>query len=115
MDRRFYSDELSGASAVSTGSLPANDFVQALVEEAYERYRSVDDGAVADYIPALARIPRNLFGICVVGTSGAVYSAGEADYEFSIQSVAKPFVFALVCQGRPSPARQPGDPEPTED
>jgi glutaminase len=43
-------------------------------------------------------VPAELFGVCAVGTSGAVYSAGDAEVEFSIMSVAKPFVFALVCQ-----------------
>src|SRR5262249_15617300 len=40
----------------------------------------------------------NLFGICVVGTSGNVYAVGDAEYEFTIMSVSKPFVFALVCE-----------------
>jgi glutaminase len=34
----------------------------------------------------------------VVGTSGNVYAVGDAEHEFSIMSVSKPFVFALVCQ-----------------
>jgi glutaminase len=46
----------------------------------------------------LARVPRNLFGICLVGTNGQVYAAGDTDHEFSIMSVSKPFVFALVCE-----------------
>ena len=54
--------------------------------------------------PALARVPADLFGICVVGTSGRVYAAGDADHEFTIMSVSKPFVFALVCE-RLGPAR----------
>jgi glutaminase len=87
-----------GAPYVSTGSLPTAEFVQRLVAEAYERYRSNSQGTNSDVYPALARVPPELFGICVVGTSGAVYSAGDADVEFSIMSVAKPFVFALVCQ-----------------
>jgi glutaminase len=98
MYKRFYADEQPDASAVSTGSLPRPLVVQALVREAHEKYRSADDGSVADYIPALARTPRDLFGLCVAGTEGAVYRAGDTAYEFSIQSVAKPFVFALVCQ-----------------
>jgi glutaminase len=69
-----------------------------LVAEAYARFKSIDEGKNADYIPALAMVPHELFGVCVVGTSGAAYAAGDADYEFSIQSVSKPFVFALVCQ-----------------
>src|SRR5215467_4218370 len=43
------------------------------------------------------RIPKDLFGICIVGTSGNIYMAGDAEYEFTIMSVSKPFVFALVC------------------
>ena len=66
--------------------------------EAHERFKSVDEGKKADYIPALAKVPSGLFGVCVVGTSGIPYTAGDAQYEFSIQSVSKPFVFALICQ-----------------
>ena len=51
-----------------------------------------------DVYPALALVPRDLFGICVVGTGGRVFAVGDAEYEFSIMSVSKPFVFALVCQ-----------------
>ncbi len=43
-------------------------------------------------------MPSELFGICVVGTRGETYTAGDADHEFTIMSVSKPFVFALVCQ-----------------
>jgi len=70
----------------------------ALAAEAHERFRDVREGKVADYIPALAAIPADLFGVCLVGTSGVAYAAGDSDCEFSIQSVSKPFVFALVCQ-----------------
>ena len=91
-------DTGEGAAYVSTGSLPTAELVQALVAEAYERYRSSSDGANSDVYPALARVSPELFGICVAGASGAVFSIGDADVEFSIMSVAKPFVFALVCQ-----------------
>jgi glutaminase len=43
-------------------------------------------------------VPSELFGVCGVGTNGNVYAAGDAEVGFSIVSVAKPFVFALVCQ-----------------
>jgi len=91
-------DEATTLSRVSTGHLPPDEEVAALVAAAYERYKSLDEGEVADYIPALARTPRKLFGACVVGTGGGVFSVGDAAHEFSIQSVSKPFVFALVCQ-----------------
>ena len=83
---------------VSTGRLPTLEVVKALVEEAHARYRSTDDGAISTVYPALARVPPDLFGVCVVGTSGNAYATGDADYEFTIMSVSKPFVFALVCQ-----------------
>ena len=49
-------------------------------------------------VPALARVSTDLFGICVCGTSGNLYSVGETEHEFSIMSVSKPFIFALICQ-----------------
>lgn len=83
---------------VATRHVLSTERVGELVTEAHRRFQSVDEGVVADYIPALAQVPRDLFGICVVDTAGAVYSAGDAEFEFSIQSVSKPFVFALICQ-----------------
>jgi glutaminase len=81
---------------VSTGSLPPPDDVQSLVTEAYERYRDVDDGETSDVYPALQQVPPEQFGISVMGTNGDHYRSGDADVEFAIMSVAKPFVFALV-------------------
>jgi glutaminase len=43
-------------------------------------------------------VPPDLFGICVAGISGALYVAGDTESELTIMSVAKPFLFALVCQ-----------------
>ena len=85
-------------ASVSTGHLPSADRVARLVAEAHEHYRRLDEGVVADYIPALARVPRDLFGICVADVNGTVLSAGDVRHEFSIQSISKPFVFALICQ-----------------
>jgi glutaminase len=83
---------------VSTGHLPPAERVRALVEEAYERFKLNDEGENARVYPTLAAMPRSLFGVCMVGTNGADYAAGDADREFSIMSVSKPFVFALICQ-----------------
>ena len=82
---------------VSTGRLPPADNVRRLVDEAYERFAPVSQGAVSQVYPALARVPAGLFGICVAETDGSVYSVGDADHPFTIMSVSKPFVFALVC------------------
>jgi glutaminase len=83
---------------VSTGHLPPVEEVQKLVSEAYARFKSNTDGQNSDVYPALAKVPRDLFGICVVGTSGKVYAAGDIDFEFSIMSVSKPFLFAVICE-----------------
>jgi len=83
---------------VSTGHLPVHEMVQKLVSDAYERFKSDTAGENSQVYPALARVSRDLFGVCVVGTGGRVYGAGDINYEFSIMSVSKPFVFALVCE-----------------
>ena len=87
-------DEATAPSLVSTGELPQNEAVKDAATEAYERYRSNADGAVADYIPALASASPGLFGICVVGARRRVFEIGDIETAFSIQSVSKPFVFA---------------------
>jgi len=91
-------DEATAPSLVSTGELPQTEQVRDAITEAYERYRSNGDGAVADYIPALASASPGLFGICVVGARGRFFEIGDVETAFSIQSVSKPFVFALVCE-----------------
>ena len=83
---------------MSTGHLPPAELARSLVDEAHERFKSVTEGKNSKVYPALARVPSELFGICVVGTSGNVYAVGDAEHEFSIMSVSKPFVFALVCR-----------------
>jgi glutaminase len=107
MNSRLSTDEAVGTSYVSTGHLPPTELVRTLVDEAHERYKSTAEGKNSQVYPALARVPSDLFGICVVGTTGNVYAVGDSDYEFSIMSVSKPFVFALVCQLMgPEEARQ---------
>src|ERR1700688_2549239 len=83
---------------ISTGHLPAPEMVQSLVQDTHRRSKSNSDGKNSQAYPALARVPSELFGICVVGTSGRIYVAGDVDYEFSIMSVSKPFLFALICE-----------------
>jgi glutaminase len=90
-------DEASQPPPVSTGELPGADDVRAAVSEAYERYRADGSGTVADYIPVLGNASPDLFGICVVGARGGTFGIGDVDTTFSIQSVSKPFVYALVC------------------
>ena len=82
---------------VSTGRLPPEEHVRQLVDEAFHRFRDHSDGDVSHVYPSLATVDPDRFGICVANTRGLTAAAGDADVEFSIMSVAKPFVFALMC------------------
>lgn len=87
----------STATVVSTGDLPSADRVRSVLEEAHARYASVREGSVASYIPALASADPGWFGACITSVSGDQFAVGDAAVPFSIQSISKVFVFALVC------------------
>jgi glutaminase len=70
--------------------------VNAVVNAAYEKYKDLEEGANADYIPALAKVDPNMFGIVVVTVDGKVYTAGDISSEVSIQSISKVFTMARV-------------------
>ncbi|GAB3310754.1 glutaminase [Epidermidibacterium keratini] len=57
-------------------------------------------GEPAAYIPELARADVSLFGVAVAAPDGVVYAAGDADVPFTIQSISKPFAYALALQDR---------------
>jgi glutaminase len=86
------------APAFAKGPAPdpaVKDF-QRLVDAAHAKYKDLKDGKNADYIPILTETPSDLFGVVIVTKDGKVYSAGDIDYKFSIQSVSKVFTAALV-------------------
>jgi glutaminase len=89
--------DTEAAAHVSTGRLPPAEAVQAWIEEAHGRFATNAEGDVSRVYPALAEMPPDLFGICVVGTAGRAFSVGDAEREFPIMSVSKPFAFALLC------------------
>lgn len=72
--------------------------LQTAVDEAYSAFKDVDEGANADYIPILTETPSNLFGVVIATPDGKLFTAGDIDYKFSIQSVSKPFTAALIMQ-----------------
>jgi glutaminase len=67
-----------------------------LVDDAHGHFASVTDGKNADYIPYLATVPSHLFGIVMVTSDGKVIEAGDTNYAFAIESIAKVFTLALV-------------------
>jgi len=97
MSARTAHGPASDQAYVSTGALPPSPAVQEAVSDAYERYRMNTDGRLSEVYPSLAAARPDRFGICVADVVGNLYAAGDAEAEFAIMSVAKPFVFALVC------------------
>ena len=72
--------------------------IQPAVDAAFAKYRTLKEGKNADYIPALAKVDPNLFGIAVLTADGKVYAAGDVKTEVSIQSISKVFTMSQVIQ-----------------
>lgn len=91
----------SGYSAPPTASsavLPSGDALQAMVDEAYSRFKTDQSGKNADYIPYLAGVNSNLYGVVIATVDGRVFMAGDTGYSFSIQSCSKVFTLAQIIQ-----------------
>src|SRR5574339_213376 len=71
---------------------------QKAVDTAYQEFRNLKEGKNADYIPALAKVDPNLFGIALVTVDGKVFTAGDVKTEVSIQSISKVFTMAQVIK-----------------
>lgn len=84
------------ALAQSSAAAPAN--VDAAVKAAHDKFKGLNEGKNADYIPALAQVPSTYFGIGLVTPSGKSSYAGDIEPKFSIQSISKVFTMALVFQ-----------------
>ncbi len=72
--------------------------IQAALDAAHARYQNLEEGANADYIPALAKVDSKIYGIALVTPDGKVYTAGDVASEVSIQSISKVFTMAKVIE-----------------
>jgi glutaminase len=77
---------------------PGRERVEAVVREAYDKFRSDTSGKNADYIPYLAQVDSKLFGVAVATTDNQVFALGDVKYAFSIQSISKVFTLALAME-----------------
>jgi glutaminase len=84
------------ASAPSWAQKPAD--IDAALKAAYAKYKDLQEGANADYIPALAKVDPKIFGIALVTVDGKVYTVGDIQSEVSIQSISKVFTMARVME-----------------
>ena len=83
----------------SSESLAAGDSpILEYLSDLHREIAKIREGAVATYIPDLARADPDWFGICVVTAAGNVYEAGDSQLPFTIQSISKPFVYGLALE-----------------
>ena len=81
------------------GAAPAQSSqIQEIVDAIYEKYKNVNEGEVATYIPELGKADPKHFGICLATVDGHVFQAGDCDEEFTIQSMCKPFAFQMALE-----------------
>ncbi|MEM7312285.1 MAG: glutaminase A, partial [Planctomycetota bacterium] len=67
-----------------------------IISDLHQKHRTCNEGNLADYIPELARANPDWFGISVVTADGATYAVGDAEEQFTIQSISKAFTYGMV-------------------
>lgn len=72
--------------------------IEVTLQNLHDKYKNNNEGKVADYIPELAKVDPHYFGIAIVTVQGKVFAYGDADIPFAIESVSKPFVYALALE-----------------
>jgi glutaminase len=73
-----------------------SDLVQQILDQILHEQVGVTDGALADYIPELAAVDPSGLGLTVSSSDGYVYESGDTATQFTIQSISKPFTYALA-------------------
>jgi glutaminase len=89
---------LLALAAQAQNGIPSTETLERLAKEAHTKFKDDTSGKNADYIPALAKVPSNLFGITIVTVDGKVINVGDVDYPFSMQSCSKVFTMCLVME-----------------
>lgn len=74
--------------------------VSRIVSDVYQLCRSDESGTLADYIPELAAVQPDSFALCLATADGRIYGTGEMETSFTIQSISKPFTYALALADR---------------
>jgi glutaminase len=86
--------EATATEDAASGAPP----IEQLLKEIYERARTDGEGALADYIPELAKVAPDSFGIAIATTDGRLHSIGDAQTEFTIQSTSKALTYCLALE-----------------
>ncbi|MBA7802336.1 glutaminase A [Citrobacter sp. C348] len=69
-----------------------------LIEQAHQKFKSNNDGKVADYIPALATYSPKNFAITIATVDGKIYQVGDVNKPFPMESLSKVFTMALAME-----------------
>ena len=99
------------AAAAADPSPATEEFgIEQSLQEVHARHRANDGGALADYIPPLAAVDPGQFGIAVATAGGRLFTAGDADAPFTIQSVSKAYAYCIALEmiGRKAMLRRVG-------
>src|SRR5262245_17582301 len=92
------SPALAQKSSKKAAPAAAGPAYQDAVNAAYAKFKDTHEGKNADYIPALAEVDTNIYGVALITVDGKVYSTCDLTSEVSIQSISKVFTMALVMQ-----------------
>jgi glutaminase len=84
--------------AAGTGPVPDGPRLDRTLAAAYRHAERHREGRVADYIPILAGADPDAFGLCLADVGGGLHELGATRTAFSIQSISKVFVYALLCE-----------------
>jgi glutaminase len=72
--------------------------IQMLLDRVHADCLADQSGEVASYIPELGRANPDHFGVCIATVEGQVFEVGDTRVPFTIQSISKPFVFAMALE-----------------
>jgi glutaminase len=92
-EARAQKKKTKSKDAVATPAANNNN-IDAAITEAYNKYKDLKEGKNADYIPELAKVPSEQFAIVIITADGKVYSKGDIDALYSIQSISKVITLA---------------------
>lgn len=85
---------------LTTPASPALSPIETFLQTLHARYRDCREGAVADYIPELAKASPDWFGICIATRDGHLYEVGDTRQLFTIQSISKALSYGLALEDR---------------
>jgi glutaminase len=91
---------------------PVQDYLDRLVDQ----IRPLDDGTNYQAVPSAAAMDPMLFGLALTTIDGHCYASGDAEHQFSIQSISKAFTYAMALEDLgPEKVHEKIDVEPSGD